>query len=91
MENIILFTAKQWLGKYKVTKLYVRRSRVNACNLSDFKGIPFILSQIICWMYIKRSCNFHQIPSQHAWFYDLVGQPLYVYISFSRKDYAQLK
>ena len=54
---------------------------VNACNLSIFNGIPFILPQIIWWMYIMRSCNFLKIPtcSPHSRvikkFYDLLGQP----------------
>ena len=33
-------------------------------------------------MYIKRPCNFHQIPSSHSRvikkFYDLLGQPSYL-------------
>ena len=38
-------------------------SYTNGCNLSIFKPIPFILSQIICWMYVKRSCIFHPVSS----------------------------
>ena len=52
---------------------------VNACNLSIFKGIPFLLSQIIWWMNIKRSCNFHQFLNPQTRvvkkFYYLLGQP----------------
>ena len=66
---------------------------VNACNLSIFEGIPFILSQIIWWMYIKSS-NFHQIPSPHSQiikkFYDLLGQPSYNYYMQTFKSVARL-
>ena len=70
-----------WMAGHAQLKFVMTECSKTQIRLTGLilKGIPFILTKIICWMFIKRSSNFHRIPGPYPRviknLYDFLGQP----------------